>query len=140
MKVSKSRYCNCMYFSSAALARKIEKLATVSWKKTHLAPGHAYLLMIVLAEPGIQPGELAKELQLKPSTITRFIQKLEEKKLLVRTVSGKITNVYPTPKAKEMQPLLKECISHFYQSYVDILGKEESSGLVTQMNNISDRL
>jgi hypothetical protein len=39
-----------------------------------------------------------------------------------------------------MQPLLKECISHFYQSYVDILGKEESSGLVTQMNNISDRL
>ena len=129
-----------MYFSAAALARKIEKLATESWKKTNLSPAHAYLLMVVIDDPGIQPGELAKELMLQPSTVSRFIEKLETKKLLVRIVSGKITNVYPTPKAKDMLPTLKESVGHFYQTYATILGKEMSSELVTNMNIITDKL
>ena len=102
MKISESRYRNCMYFSSNALARKMEKLAGESWKKVDLSPSHAYLLMIVIEDPGVQPGALAGEMQLTPSTVTRLIEKLEEKKLLIRTTVGKIANVYPSPKAKQM--------------------------------------
>jgi DNA-binding MarR family transcriptional regulator len=130
----------CLYFTSSALARRVEKLATQSWKKVNLAPSHAYLLMTVLEEPGIQPTMLSNMLHLQPSTITRLIEKLEEKKLLVRTSEGKITNVYPTPKAKELGPKLKECLNHFYQKYCSLLGKEESNRLVEHMAKIADKL
>lgn len=129
-----------MYFSTNALARKIEKLAVESWKPVNLSPSHGYLLMTVIAEPGIQPGALADEMQLKPSTITRLIEKLEERKLVVRTSEGKVTNVYPTPKAKDLQGKLKECMHHFYSSYSSILGKEESVKMIQSMNKLADKL
>lgn len=140
MKASESKYCRCMYFASNALARKIEKLANKSWSKVGLSASHAYLLMLATEEPGIQPGALASHLQLEPSTITRLIEKLEEKKLVVRTTEGKTTSVYPTPKGRDMYPRLKECLVEFYNSYATILGREESNRMVQNMNRISDKL
>ena len=140
MKTSESRYCKCMYFVSGALSRKMEKLAVESWKKVALSPSHAYLLMMVIDEPGVQPSDLSKELHLTPSTITRLIEKLEQKKLVVRTTEGKLTNVYPTPKGKDLLPTLKSCLHEFYQKYSEILGREESEKLVRNMSRIADRL
>lgn len=140
MKTTESRYNKCLYFTSSSLARKVEKLAIDSWKKVDLSPSHAYLLMAILDEPGIQPGTLADEMQLTPSTITRLLEKLEEKKLVVRTTEGKTTNVYATPKGKELQPQLKQCVTEFYQRYVDILGQTESDKLVKNMGAIADKL
>jgi len=140
MKTTDSRYHKCLYFTSNALARKVEKLAIESWKSVELSPSHAYVLMTVLEEPGIQPGTLSDEMQLTPSTITRLIEKLEEKKLVVRTTEGKITNVYPTPKAKELHPKLKNCVTDFYQRYAAILGQKESDQFVRTMGAFADRL
>ena len=140
MKIRDSKYAQCLYFTSAALARKVERLATQVWKAVDLPPSHAYLLMAVLEEPGMQPSVLSAELQLQPSTITRLIEKLEEKKLVVRTTEGKITNVYPTPKAKELQPKMKECVRQFSQQYANLLGADESSRLVQDIARIADKL
>jgi DNA-binding MarR family transcriptional regulator len=140
MKISESRYSKCMYFSANALARKIEKLACDSWKRVNLSPSHAYLLMVAIEDPGVQPGTLANELQLMPSTITRLIDKLEEKKLVVRITGGKATNVYPTPKGKELYSKLKDCSKDFYEAYASMLGKEESARLVQNINKLADKL
>ena len=113
MKVSESKYAQCLYFTSNALARKVEKLAIESWKPVDLSPSHAYLLMMAIETPGVQPGCIANHLQLTPSTVTRLIEKLEEKKLLVRTTEGKSTNVYPTPKANNLKEELKTCVHEF---------------------------
>jgi MarR family transcriptional regulator, organic hydroperoxide resistance regulator len=125
---------------SSALARKMEKLAQESWKPVGLAPSHAYLLLAVLDEPGIQPGALAGQLQLQPSTITRLMQKLEEKKLIVRTSEGKITNVYPTPKGKELQPKMKECLQHFYSQTEALVPSAEGGKLLQGMGRVADKL
>lgn len=140
MNTSDSKYCKCLYFTANALARKVERLALESWSKVDLSPSHAYLLMLVAEEPGIQPTSLSEHLQLQPSTITRLIEKLESKKLLVRTFEGKLTNVYPTPKGKDLLPRLKECLHEFYDRYSEILGKEESAKLVQNMARIADKL
>lgn len=140
MKTSESKYCQCLYFVTNALARKVEKLANQSWKRVDLSPSHAYLLMLVIDNPGMQPGALSDQLHLTPSTITRLIEKLEEKKLVIRNTEGKVTNVYPTQKAKEMQGILKECLYEFYNNYCNILGKEESKQLVQNMLTIADKL
>jgi len=140
MKTSASQYAQCLYFTSAALARKVEKLAIESWKKIGLSPSHAYLLNTVLNEPGIQPTSLSEHLQLQPSTITRLVEKLEEKKLVVRTTEGKVTNVYPTPKAKELQPKMLECMKEFSEKYSSLLGADESCKLVQTMAKFADKL
>ena len=140
MKISESKYAQCLYFTSSALARKVEKLAQQSWKQIGLSPSHGYLLLAVLEEPGIQPSAIADHLQLQPSTITRLMDKLEEKKLLVRTTEGKTTNIYPTPKAKELAPKMKSCVQEFSQQYSKALGKEESLKLVQHLGRIADKL
>jgi MarR family transcriptional regulator, organic hydroperoxide resistance regulator len=139
-KAGNSRYGKCMYFASGALARKIEKMAIRAWAPVGLSPSHAYLLMIAIDEPGVQPSDLVEELLLTPSTITRLIEKLEEKRLVTRSHEGKTTRVYPTTKAKGLRPLLQECLKEFYDSYAPILGKEESSRLVQAINKVTDKL
>ncbi len=140
MKSCDSRFNKCLYFSTNALARKVEKLAIEKWKLIDLSPSHAYLLTVVLDMPGIQPGAIAEEMQLTPSTITRLIEKLEEKKLVMRTSEGKSTNVYPTPKGKELIPKMKICREEFTKAYTDILGTEESMRMVQNINKLTDKL
>ena len=140
MKASESKYCNCLYFSSSAFARKVEKLAVEAWKKVDLSPSHASLLSLALTEPGIQAGQIANQLQLTPSTITRLVEKLEEKKLVVRNTEGKTTTVYPTQKAKDLRPLMKQCNDEFNEKYLKVLGKEESRQFILQLNKLTDKL
>jgi MarR family transcriptional regulator, organic hydroperoxide resistance regulator len=139
-KAGDSRYCKCMYFSAGALARRVEKLAARAWQPVGLSPSHAYLLMMAIDEPGIQPSDLSEELLLTPSTVTRLVEKLEEKKLVIRSNEGKTTKVFPTPKAKALRPQLLDCLKEFYESYSNILGKEESAKLVQAINKVTDRL
>jgi MarR family transcriptional regulator, organic hydroperoxide resistance regulator len=140
MKASNSRFCQCLYFSSNAFARRVEKLASETWKKVGLSPSHAYVLLLVIEEPGIQPTAIVHQLLLTPSTITRLIEKLEEKKLVVRTTEGKLTNIYPTPKAKALLPEMNNCVNQFYEAYSAILGKEESARIAASMNKLVDKL
>ena len=104
-----------------------------------MSPSHGYLLMHVVDDPGIQPGQLSQHLQLQPSTVTRLIEKLEAKKLLVRTTEGKITNVFPTPRAKELYVKMQACIARFSSAHHALLGKEEGKKMVQQLNRLADR-
>ncbi|MES2773452.1 MAG: MarR family transcriptional regulator [Bacteroidota bacterium] len=140
MKSSESKFKNCLYFTSNALARKVEKLAIESWKPVGLSPSHGYLLMLVNQEPGIQPGAIADNLQLTPSTVTRLIEKLEEKKLVVRITEGKTTNVYPTPAGKNLVPEMIQCIDRFAKIYSSSLGIKESDRMINDMHAMADKL
>lgn len=140
MKISESKYGECIYFASNALARKVEKVAADIWAKVDLSPSHAYLLMLVIEKPGIQPSLIAENLQLTPSTITRLLEKLENKKLLIRTMDGRVTNVYPSPKAKEMVPRLLACVKEFSQQSMALFGKEETAKLIDSISKVADKL
>jgi DNA-binding MarR family transcriptional regulator len=96
--------------------------------------------MLVIGNPGLQPTEISEQLHLTPSTITRLVEKLEEKGLVARTSSGKITHVYPSPKGKAMLNRMKDCVSVFDKKCGSILGKEESSALVHRMGRMADKL
>jgi DNA-binding MarR family transcriptional regulator len=134
VKQCESKYCHCAYFSAAALSRKITRLAEKCWKPSGLSPSLGYVLLSVIEEPGIQPGLLSAQQQLAPSTITRLLEKLEAQKLVVRTESGKATNVYPTPKAKQLHVQLTDCRKAFHTSFTAILGDEGNRQLVAEIN------
>jgi DNA-binding MarR family transcriptional regulator len=140
MKATESKYNKCLYFAANTLARKVEKLAIESWKPVKLSPSHAYLLLMVLEQPGLQPGCLANHLQLTPSTITRLIEKLEEKNLVTRSTEGKTTLVFPSSEGKALLPSLKECLEDFDKNSCCLIDIHERERMVFSMCTLADKL
>ena len=119
-----SKYCNCLYYSANALGRVMTRIAEEEFAITGLSPSYAFLLISVNEKPGIQPKELSEQMQLAPSTVTRLLEKMEFRGFVERKSAGRITEVYPTIKSKELDPKIKEAWLNLYKRYSDILGDE----------------
>lgn len=135
-----AKYCQCLYFTANALARNIGKIADEEFARTGLAPSYAFLLMTVNDEPGIQPGEIAAIMELKPSTVTRLIEKMEAKKMLERKTEGRHTKVYPTAKSKAINKEIHEAWNNLYKRYVKILGEKRSKDVTSAIHDVSMKL
>lgn len=128
----KSEYCSCLYYTANALARNMTRLAEAAFASTGLAPSYAFLVMSINKSPGQQAGELAEIMMLSPSTITRLIEKLEQKGLVKRVTEGRSTLVFPTAASVALNEQIKTAWSGLYQKYADILGDEAALNLTAQ--------
>jgi len=129
----------CLYFNSNALARTVTRIWTEKYRQFNLSPPHAFLLRLVLANPGMFPRELAEELNLTRSTITRFLDSLEKQNLLVRQTigsDGREVQIFPTQKAEKIQTQLNDTGKELTKLMKDILGKEELSEIVLTLRQI----
>ena len=117
-------YCRCLFYSANALARITTRLAEEAFSAVGLAPSYAFVLMTVNRIPGIQSGELARIMMLTPSTVTRLVEKLEERKLVRRHTEGRTTLVYPTPDSVALDEAIKTAWSGLYRKYIEILGED----------------
>ncbi|HFD81208.1 MAG TPA: MarR family transcriptional regulator, partial [Gammaproteobacteria bacterium] len=89
----------CLYFNLNALARRVNRLWESEFRKTGLSAPHAYVMRLVLSEPGISQKQLAEELHLDPSTVTRFVNALAERQLVRRDsnhADRRSSAVFPT--------------------------------------------
>ena len=140
MEKCNSKYCGCLYYSANALSRLMTKMADEEFTVTGLSASYAFLLMTVNNKPGIQSKEISEQMQLTPSTITRLIEKLEQKKLLERKSSGRTTEVYPTDKSKKLDKVIKEAWKNLYLRYSDLIGEEEAKKLTTSIYDAVKKL
>ena len=93
----------CLYFNSNHLARTVEKIWKQAYAELGLAPSHAYMLRLVLERPGLAQRDIASELNLEKSTITRFIDKMETEGYVQRaSANNKELAIFPTNKAKKI--------------------------------------
>lgn len=123
------KYCGCLFYSANALARVITRIAEEEYAPTGLTPSYAFLVLTVNEKPGIQAGEISEIMRLNPSTITRFIEKMEEKGLLTRKTNGKFTEVYPTEKGLALNETITTCWKNLYNRYVSVLGVTQANML-----------
>jgi len=75
---------HCMYFNTAALARRLEQEWALAFKPFDLAPPQAFMLRAVLETPGALQFELADVLAISRPTATRALHGLAAKKMIVR--------------------------------------------------------
>ena len=129
-----------MFFTSARLHRALYKLAADCFSASELAPNQAFLLMTVQDRPGITAGELALCLHLAPSTLTRFLDKLESRGLLRRTREGRSAIVEITAKGEALRPVLDSGWAHLYRNYSEILGEEAAHSLTASMAKAGNAL
>ena len=112
----------CLFFNTNALSRTLLKLAEEEFRPLKLSPAHASLLLLVYDTPGITPKQLSRLLNLTPSTITRFVDSLEKKKLLTRETHGKSSHISPTGKGLEIKGAVALSYKQFILKYNDLLG------------------
>ena len=140
MNQSKNKYCNCLYYSASALARVMTKKADEHFAPTGLSSSYALVLMSVADRDTILAGEIAEEVQLTPSTVSRFLDKMEMKGLIQREQCGRNTQVMITEEGKKLIPKVKKAWKALYTDYTSIVGEEETKALTSCMNQAMEKL
>ena len=130
----------CLYFNLNALTRKVNKIWGQAFQELGLSPSHAYLLRVVLASPGISQQEIATELALEKSTITRFIDVLEKKGYLKRIKTGREQTIHPTQMATDIFAMLEQQGDSLYQRMTENLGKDPLVELVGELRKTANKL
>lgn len=126
----------CLYFNSNALARTVTRIWTEAYKAFDLSPPHAFLLRVVLAKPGLMPRELAAELSLSRSTVTRFLDSLEKQGLLVRKMTaqdGREVQIFPTKSAQSIHEELDQTGRKLSRLMHGLIGRQEVSDTITNL-------
>ena len=130
----------CLYFNVNALARKVNRVWDQAFADLGLSPSHAYLLRLVLSKPGISQKEIAGELRLEKSTVTRFIDALEDRGYLKRNKVGREQIVSATSTAVKMEKELNRRGDALYLRMIHDIGKTALVGLVGQLRETSKKL
>ena len=128
-----TRFSACLLFSANALARAITAIGELEFGRLGLSYSHAYLLHEVMEQPGITPTKLSDALYLTPSTITRLIEKLEQKQLVKRETEGKNTLVYPTEQGNALRKEVERAWQRTWERYSTAIGEEQTLALTQQV-------
>jgi DNA-binding MarR family transcriptional regulator len=126
----KNYYADNLYYTTTALCREVSNIAENAFMDLGLTPSDAYLIMVVNEKPNIQPTEISEKILLAPSTITRMIEKLEKRDIVVRTPEGKYTFVAATPKGRELYTNIIATWDKINQTYATRLSDDTVGDLV----------
>lgn len=140
-----SESCNtyqecCLYFTANSLTRYINAMAEQAFKTTGLSPSYGYLMLILIDEPGLSQNEISKRMNVKASTMTRFIDKLIGMRYVERVQEGRATFVFPTEEGKKVKVLIDKALSDLYKKYCDVLGEEFAVKLTADIHRANQIL
>jgi len=99
--------------------------------------------MFILDRPGETPKKLAERMGLKLSTISRLIDKLFIKGLVVRRKSNKDQReccIYPTKTGVYLSGELEEITNKLHINIRKILGDEDTSNAIESLKKITDKI
>ena len=99
-------------------------------------------LFAICKEPGISQDQLSRRVVLNKSNITRQLTFLEERGLVSRVTSQKdkrVLQLYPTEKALEILPQIREIYRNWRVHLLQDLSEEERECLVTMLEKMKAR-
>src|SRR5256885_4824514 len=134
---------HCLYFNTTALARQLEREWTAAFRPFGLTPPQAFLLRVVLAQPGLLQRELADALAVSRPTATRALDGLQAKGLIERRGSGRDGReweIHPRPKAIALQEALNEASGAVTARLKKRLGPQEFTDVVARLRGIRSTL
>lgn len=140
MAEPKLRLERCLFFTAGALARNLSAMADDCFRPVGLTPSQGFALLCIVEEPGISASEIAVELQLAPSTITRVLEALVRQELVKVTHEGRLATAKPTAKGQRRSKKAHEAWRLLYRRYVAVLGKTKSTELAARLYAAHEQL
>ena len=130
----------CLYFNLNTLTRTVNKIWDQAFESFELSPAHAYLLRLVLANPGLSQRAIALELGLEKSTIARFTEALQAKGMLKRKKKGREQLIYPSDAALEIADRLAAKGQALFETMTGSIGQQTVSSLVGELKKTNQIL
>jgi len=119
-----SYFENCMYFSVNQLARHLNKIADDAFKEINITPTQGFALISIGELNKHTPSEIANELEMTPSTITRFLDRLDKLGYIERKYLGRNTEINLTEKGKRTLVKVSECWGKIHDVNVKVFSEE----------------
>jgi DNA-binding MarR family transcriptional regulator len=123
----------CLYFNTTALARVLEREWTKAFKPFGLTPSQAFMLRLVLDQPGLLQSELARQMVIQRPTATRALDGLQKLGLVERNSTANDARelaIFPTSEARAMQQQLNAASGEVTRRLKKELGIDEFSDVV----------
>lgn len=133
-------YSGCLFFASNSLARYTTNLAEIAFRPLGITAPSAYIVMMVLESPGINSTDLAKKMMLKPSTVTRFVDRLIKSNHLKKVIESKYSYIYPTEFAISEKHKFEMCSNNLIEMYEKVFAGEELCNLTKTSFNATQKI
>lgn len=130
----------CLFFTANSLARVISRMGEEEFATAGMTPSYAFVLSIAITTPGVPQKELAAQLHMAPSTVSRFVDALVTKGYISKKIEGRNTFIYPTEAGIAIKPTIDRAWHSLYERYSKVLGKEEGENLTRLTNAASKKL
>jgi DNA-binding MarR family transcriptional regulator len=130
----------CLYHSTSALYRRLEKIAQRHFRAVTLTPTQGFILISLKKYPSMSIGDLAAVHQLDQSTITKAVDKLVKLDLVVREPFGNTTRAFLTESGLNKGSEALMAWEKFQYAYNRILGKEVALGLAAQVTSALEQM
>lgn len=111
-------------------------------RSTGLSSYQSSYIPIVCAKPGITQDQIARELHVNRSSVTRQMTSLEENGFVTRRRSSddrRAVEVYPTDKAQAVLPAVREARKNWRSLLLDGMTDEEREALDVLLARLADR-
>jgi DNA-binding MarR family transcriptional regulator len=130
----------CLFFSVKKLDRILNKMADEAFRKTGLAPTYAFILLVLMEKDGLPQKDIAQILFSAPSTIARFVEKLEYKGLIKTVVDGRKSLVYLTDAGRELSKEIDLSWDELHAAYGKVLGQSQSDEFAKELSVAAEQL
>jgi DNA-binding MarR family transcriptional regulator len=124
---------DCLFHSSAALARRMARLATEQFQVFDLSYTEGFMLIAVKHAPGITIADLATVLSLDPSTVGKAVERMCLRQLLQREPFGRQVRVFLTGTGEEREADASAAWLKTKVMYRHILGEGRAKQLTGAM-------
>ncbi|PUE58595.1 MarR family transcriptional regulator [Limnohabitans curvus] len=134
---------HCLYFNTAALARRLEREWTEAFSMFGVSPPQAFMLRVILAKPGLLQRELADELSIARPTATRALDFLQTKGLIERRGrdgDGREVCIQPTKNAIAIHAALNKASGTVTSKLKKLLGEAEFGETVSKIRSVRSGL
>ncbi|MFV0553626.1 MAG: MarR family winged helix-turn-helix transcriptional regulator [Mangrovibacterium sp.] len=131
---------DCLYFRLNRILRRMTMLADSACAEYGFSSSYAYLLITININPCVGTVELADELNLSPSTITRLVDRLVRDGFVLRTKDGKRCETSCSAKGRELAEQMEITWRKFQLGMSERLGQELYVNLNHELRKLDARI
>ena len=113
-----------MHSAANLFSRDITRHFDSYFEELNLSTSYVELLLILFEREEVSQNDLAEEMKLAPSTITRFVNKLVKKGLVEKKKVGRTAVITLSPEGEELTPTLKQSFENAVNDLKSILGNK----------------